>query len=232
MQTPPGEQPTVPGGAQQGADPSQPPAQSYPPHPQHPQQPPPPYPGPYGQPPYASSPYGQPYPPYAPYAQPYGYGPPPQAPQPRASNKGLWIGLSILGVVILLSCIGCAVGFGLLINNTTRAFTSSFGPDLVATELCNDEEVSDYTAVYDLFSSDLQSQTTQDAFVAASQAREQSNGVVQNCVPQSPSQPQSASARVHITLTLNDGPHSGYITLVQQGGLWQIDSYDSSLGLT
>lgn len=221
MQTPPGDQPTMPGGEQQ-------PAQPYPP-----QSAPPPqtYPGVYGQPPYAPQPpYGQPYPSYAPYGQPY--GPPPQQQPPRSSNKGLWIGLSILGAVILLSCVGCAVGFGVLINNGSRAFTSTLGPELVATELCNDEQVSDYTAVYDLFSSNLQSQTTQDQFVAASQAREQSNGVVRDCAATPPGQPQNGRARVQITLTLDNGQHTGYITTVQQGGIWQIDGYDDSLGLT
>ncbi len=238
MQTPPGEEPTVPAGERQGEAP--PPAHSYPP-----QQPVPPqaYPGMYGQPPYPPSasypghapsasypgyPPSASYPGYAPYGPPY--APPP--PQPRSSNKGLWIGLSILGVVILLSCVGCAAGLGLLISNSTRTLTSSLGPELVASEMCSDEQISDYIAVYDLFSSNLQGQTTQDQFVAASQAREQSNGVVRDCVAQPGAQPQNGRARVQITLTLNDGQHSGYITLVQRGGLWQIDSYDDSLGLT
>lgn len=221
MQTPPGDEPTVPGGEQQATNP--PPAQSYPQQPVPPQA----YPGMYGQPPYPPS---ASYPGYAPpYSQPYG---PPPTPQPRSSNKGLWIGLSILGAVILLSCVGCAAGLGLLINNTARTFTSSFGPDFVATELCSDEEVSDYTAVYELFSSNLQSQTTQDQFVTASQAREQSKGVVRNCTAPTLSQSQDGRARVAITLTLDDGPHTGYITVVQSGGLWQIDGYDDSLGLT
>lgn len=224
MQTPPppDDQPTVPGGEQQGSYPPVPPARPFPqqPMPQQPQ----PYPGMYGQPPYASYPS---YPPYGPY------GPPPLPSQPpRSSNKGLWIGLSILGVVIVLSCVACAVGAGLLINAAGRTFTSSLGPDLVATELCSDETASDYVAVYDLFSSNLQSQMTQGQFVTASQAREQANGVVRSCTPQPPSQPQNGRARVQITLTLNDGQHNGSITVVQSGGIWQIDSYDQSLGLT
>lgn len=224
METPPGEQPTMPGGdgEQQGTHPPSP-AQSYPQQPAPPQA----YPGMYGPPPYPPQPPYASYPGYAPYGQPY--APPPQL---RSSNKGLWIGLSILGAVILLSCVGCAVGFGLLISNASHAFTSSLGPELVATELCSDEQVSDYTAVYDLFSSNLQSQTTQDQFVAASQAREQSNGVVRSCTVQPGATPQNGRARVQITLTLNDGQHTGYITVVQSGGIWQIDAYDDSLGLT
>ena len=238
MQTPPspGDQPTVPSG--QFTPPHQPDVPPYPrhdappatPYPHQPMPPvsphhsPQPYPGAYGQPPYA--PYG-PYPPYPPYAP---YGPPPQP--PRSSNRGLWIGLSILGAVILLSCIGCAVGAGLFISSASRTFSSSFGPDLVAAELCTDETNSDYTAVYNLFSSNLQSQTSQDQFVAASQAREQSNGVVRNCTEQPATQSQDGSSRVEITLTLNDGQHDGFITLVLSGGIWQIDSYDDSLGLT
>lgn len=224
---PPGDGPTLPGGEPQASNPPVPPAH---PHPQQPMPPipPEPYPGAYGQPPYAPYPPRPAYPPYPAYA-PYG---PPQAPQPpRSSNKGLWIGLSVLGVVILLSCVACAVGVGLLINNASRTFTSTLGPAVVAEELCGDEQNSDYVAVYDLFSSNLQSQTTQDQFVAESQAREQANGVVRQCSAAPASQVTSDSARVGITLTLDDGPHNGYITLVQQGGVWQIDSYDSSLGL-
>lgn len=225
MQTPPGGEPNVPGGEQQDANP--PPASPTQPYPPQQSVPPQAYPGMYGQPPYPPS---ASYPGYAPpYGPPYG---PPSAPPPRASNTGLWIGLSILGAVILLSCVGCAAGLGLLINNTTRTLTSSVRPELVATDLCNDEEVSDYIAVYDLFSSNLQSQTTQDQFVAASQAREQSKGVVRSCLVQPGAQSEDGRARVAITLTLNDGSHKGYITVVQSGGLWQIDGYDDSLGLT
>ena len=220
---PPGDGPTLPGGEPRAPNPPVPPAH---PHPQQPMPPvaPEPYPGAYGQPPYAPQPAYPSYPAYAPY------GPPPQS--PRSSNKGLWIGLSILGVVILLSCVACAVGVGLLINNASRTITSTLGPAVVAEELCGDEENSDYVAVYDLFSSNLQSQTTQDQFVTESQAREQATGVVRQCSAAPASQVTGDSARVQITLTLNDGQHEGFITLVQQGGLWQIDSYDSSLGLT
>lgn len=212
----------MPSGEQQGTNPPSP-MQS------HPQQPVPPqaYPGMYGQPPYPPS---ASYPGYAPYGPPY--GPPAPQKQPRSSNKGLWIGLGVLGAVILLSCVGCAAGLGLLINNTARTISSSLGPELVANDLCSDEEVSDYTAAYELFSSNLQSQTTQDQFVAASQAREQSKGVVRDCAAQPGAQSQNGRARVAITLTLDDGPHSGYVTVVQSGGLWQIDGYDDSLGLT
>ncbi|HKS69018.1 MAG TPA: hypothetical protein VJQ45_01260 [Ktedonobacterales bacterium] len=220
---PPGDGPTLPGGEPRASNPPVPPAHPQPMPPISPE----PYPSAYGPPPYAPYPPQPAYPPYPAYAP---YGQPPQP--PRSSNRGLWIGLSILGVVILLSCVACAVGVGLLINNASRTLTSTLGPAVVAEELCGDEENSDYVAVYDLFSSNLQSQTTQDDFVAASQAREQAKGVVRDCTAAPASQVTGESARVQITLTLDDGQHNGYITLVQQGGLWQIDSYDSSLGLT
>lgn len=228
MHTPsPDGEPTVPGGEPQVPNPRVPPAH---PHPQQPVPPvpPEPYPGVYGQPPYAPYAPHPPYPPSQPYAP---YGPPPSQP-PRSSNKGLWIGLSILGAVLLLSCVACAVGVGLLINNASRTLTSSLGPELVANQFCVDEENSDYAAVYELFSPNLQSQTTQQEFVAQRQAREQTNGVVQSCTAQPPTQVTSDSARVAITLTLDDGPHSGVLTLVQQRGVWLVDGYDSSLGLT
>lgn len=225
-QPPSGDQPTTPGGEWQPQplpnNPTPPPARPFAQQPRPPQ----PYPGAYGQPPYG------PYPPYASYPSYAPYGPPPVQQPPRSSNKGLWIGLSILGAVILLSCVGCAVGFGLLINAANRTFTSSFGPELTASELCTSEGDSDYVAVYNLFSSNLQNQMTQDQFVQESQTREQTNGVVRDCLAGAVSQSQDGSMRVAITLTLNDGQHQGFLTLVQSSGIWQIDSYDQSLGLT
>lgn len=106
-------------------DPNQPYSQSNPPPYGQPSQPP------YGQPP--QDPYGQPpssyAPPPSPYGQPsspYGAPPPPppydvpsyaQVPQqgpPKKSRRGLWIVLSIIAGVFVLSCGACALlgGFG------------------------------------------------------------------------------------------------------------------------
>jgi hypothetical protein len=210
----------MPGGEQQPGNPPIPPVSPYP-QPTAPQA----YPGyaPYGQPPYP------PYPGSAPYGQPP-YPPPPQP--PRSSHRGLWIGLSILGAALLLSCIGCGVLGIIAIRNTASTLSTTLGPAVVANDLCLYEETPDYTSVYSLFSPTLQDQMTQDQFVAASQAREQFNGVVRNCTAQTPTQVQGGHAQVEITLTLNDGQHSGSIALVQQGSIWLIDSYDASLGLT
>ena len=100
--------------------PGEPQPPSHPQQPQPPQQPPaPPYgqPPAYGQPPYGPPPVppvppvppsGPPYPGGVPSGQPYPGmpGTVPPVPPTKSSNKGLWIGLGIAALVLLLLCCG------------------------------------------------------------------------------------------------------------------------------
>lgn len=194
------------------------------PSPQQPQ-----YPYPYPSPGFYPYPY--------PYPTPYGPGPPP----PRRSSTGLWVTLSILAGVIVLSCVGCGVALVLAARNVpVGALSSALGPQITATQFCAAEQTGDYVGAYELFSSQMRDQWTQDQWTAANQAREQRNGAVRDCqiVPASGSTTgdtsTSGTATVQIQLTLNDGEHAGALTLVNNSdsGTWEIDAIDPGLGLT
>lgn len=188
-----------------------------------PQQPQFPYPYPYAYPP------GQyPYP----YPYPHPYGPAPQP--PKRSNTALWVTLSILAGVIVLSCVGCGVALMLAARSVpTGALISALGPQTTATEFCAAEQTGDYVGAYQLFSTRMQDQWTQDQWTAANLAREQQNGAVRDCqvVPGSGST-SSDSASVQIQLTLDDGQHVGPLSLVNDSDIWEIDAIDPGLGLT
>jgi hypothetical protein len=110
-----------------------------------------------------------------------------------------------------------------------------FGSAFTATEFCADEEQQNYSAAYKLFSSNLQSQMTQDAFVSRAQQLDTEGGMVSNCnaVPDS-TQVANTSATYQLTVTRGTGSAAttnGAITLINSNGSWQIDSIDQSLGL-
>lgn len=218
----------------QGQPPYPPTTPAQQPYPAAPQ---PPYP-PYSYPPA----YGQPgapgaYPP--PYPYPYPYPPmPPQ--QPKQSHKALWITLSILGGVILLSCIACSAFAAISLNRVGKQITSSLGPTLTAQEFCSDMEIQDYDSAYSLFSANLQSQVTSDQWSAKNQARDLSDGQVSACtVMPNSNLPQGGRANLQIQITRNGdtsstatGSQTGVLTIIQEGSQWKIDNIDASLGLT
>jgi hypothetical protein len=206
---PPGEMPPT---SSPGETPPTPPGSTQPQQPQYPYQYP--YPGPY------------------PYPYPYPYGPAPQP--PKRSSAALWVTLSILAGVIVLSCVGCGVALVLVARSVpTDAFVSALGPQITATQFCAAEETSDYVGAYELFSATLRDQWTQDQWTAANQAREQNNGAVRDCqvVPTGGST-TSDTTTVQIQLTLDDGEHAGSLTLVNDSGSWEIDAIGPGLGLT
>lgn len=178
--------------------------------------------------------YPYPYPGPYPYPYPYPYGPGPQP--PKRSNTALWVTLSILAGVIVLSCVACGFALALAARNVpVGALSSALGPQITATQFCAAEQTGDYVGAYQLFSTTLQDQWTQDQWTAANLAREQSNGAVRDCqvVPTGGST-TSDTATIQIQLTLDDGQHTGALTLVSDSdtGLWQIDAIDPGLGLT
>ncbi len=196
-----------------------------------------------GQPPPTSA-YGygypqQPYPPgYAPAQYPYPY--PYAVPQPaRASNRALWITLSVAGAALLVVCVSCSVLFAVSIGRAANSFTQLLGPTLAADTFCVDVQEQRYSAAYDQLSRNLQSQMTRDQFASAASARDQASGPVTDCTPDTDSQPGDTSeppTLVHVTVTrgsVGGGTftYRGDLTLVQEDGAWKIDAIDSSLGL-
>ena len=183
------------------------------------------YPGQYlpGQPPY----------PY-PYPQQPGYGQPPYPspypyPKPaRRSNRTLWIVLGAVGGVVALLFVGGTVLFGLVFGQ----IGGLIGPIATASSFCADEEQSDYASAYALLSTGLQRQYGEAGWYQANQTREAGNGVVQNCGPVSSGLSVAGNtATIQLQLALNDGTHTGPITLVKEGSQWKIDSIDLGLGL-
>jgi hypothetical protein len=166
---------------------------------------------------------------------------PPQ--QPRQSHKALWITLSILGGVILLSCVACSAFAAISVNRLGKQITSSLGPTLTAQEFCSDMEIQDYDSAYSLFSANLQSQITSDQWNAKNQARDLHDGQVTTCTVLSNSNlPQGGRANIQIQITRNSdtpststtitGSQTGVLTIIQEGSQWKIDNIDVSLDLT
>lgn len=213
--------------------------QNPPPYPEYPTTPsyaPPssPYgPPPYGQPVYGQQPYGAPpvYPGYPGYP---GYPVPPQT----NSNRTLWIVLSVVGGVLVLSCVLCV---GVFFWAGSRILGSPLiGSATTLGEFCSYEERQNYQQAYGLFSSNLQNQMTQSQFAQASQNHDTTSGPVTYCSTSASSQgnaPQASdtSASFPVVVTRGSGSTAtsanGTITLVKQNGAWKVDSVDQSLGL-
>jgi len=136
--------------------------------------------------------------------------------------------------VIVLSCVACGFALALAARNVpTGALNSTFGPQITTTQFCAAEASGDYVGAYELFSTQLQQQWTQQQWSDANQAREQSNGDVRNCEILSGGDAHGAdTVNVQLQLMLNDGQHTGSLQLVNQDGAWVIDMIDTALGLT
>src|SRR6185312_3950752 len=184
--------------------------------PQPPYGQPPNYSNPYeqGQQPYGQPPYGQPQPPYGQpsYDSPQPYPPtqyntppyvaPPtpgyaQPQHPKKSNRWIWITLGIVGGLLLLGCVGCALIFGLIgkgVQQTVNTVTTSI--DKTATAVDGQEaqitaqayyaaiESQQYPTAYSYLDSGLVTSNnqplTQDLYTQAAQGRDTSLGLVTN----------------------------------------------------
>jgi hypothetical protein len=138
--------------------------------------------------------------------------------------------------VLLLSCVACV---GLIFWVGSQAANNpTFASTLAVTAFCGNEQQQRYTAAYDEFSTNLQSQMTRDQFVSASQAHDSAGGTVSDCTasPTGVVQQNDTSASFDVTVTRGTGATAatsdGTITLVKEGGSWKIDNIDPSLGLT
>jgi len=202
------------GGSQVG-QPQYPRSAPYPPYPYPP--------APYPQAPYAP----QGYPMYPQGGMPPYGGPPPE----RQSRTTLWVILSILGVLAVVACAACAflfVMFGQLAQKVAQ-------PAVVTVDFCQDLRTQNYTAAYDLLSSDLQQQVSEDDFVRVNQTHDASDGTVTECtVSSTGGDAQIGDGSVTLPLSVARGtsaPVTGDITLTQSGTTWRISAIDQRLGL-
>jgi hypothetical protein len=205
------------------------PAPGYPSYPQGyppgypPEQPAQPY-------PYPQQPYTQPYQPY-----PGQYPPPPQA--PKRSNRTLWIVLGSVAGALVLVCGVCAFAVFALGGQIGRAVGPAFSAAYTVGTFCAAEERQTYATAYGHFSTSLQSQLSEEAFIANAQAHDESDGKVTNCTTSSSSGDGTSISSDSVTLNLqierSSGPTtSGNVTLVKEGSDFKIDSIDPALGLT
>ncbi|HZU68514.1 MAG TPA: hypothetical protein VFA09_14655 [Ktedonobacteraceae bacterium] len=205
---------------------------------------------PYGQPPYQQPPYQQP-----PYEQPqpyaatqYGTPPyvPPQVPgyaqpQPKKSNRTLWIVLGIIAGILLLACGGCALVFGLIgkgVQNTVNTVTTSVdqtatavsaeGAQVTAQAYYAAIQAQDYTTAYSYLDSNLVASNgqplTQDLYTQAATSRDASLGQVTNfSVAADSNDPNS----ITVTVTRSQGStYTVHLKFTFTSDGWKISSYD------
>lgn len=212
-----------------------PPTQYAPQPPLYGQQPvqPPPYQGQspaYSQQPPSPPPYGQQPPPYGQQPQyggvppiPVGYAaPPPQ----KKSLKWLWITLSIVIGVFVLTCAGC--GSWLL-------YASRGGPDSAVQSYYNAVEKQNYTTAFNYFApgatftSPQNGKTTQlpseAVYVATAELVDKEVGVLTDY--QTKSSSGSDNSRITATLTRNGQQYQADLRMTQIDGNWKILNFDS-----
>ncbi len=193
---------------------------------------PPPYQGnqpAYGQFPQTPQPYGQPLPP--PYGQPPQYGGVPPIPvgyaappAPQKSLKWLWITLSIVAGVLVLSCAGVV---------SLVLYASQGGSDSAVKNYYNAVEKQDYVVAFNYFApgatftSPQSGKTVQipseQAYATVAQSVDQEYGVVSSY------QTSSGSDNSHITAKLTRGgqQYSVDLTMTQIDGNWKILNFNS-----
>ncbi len=171
---------------------------------------------PYQQPPYQQQQYGMP-----PYA-------PPQP--PKKSLRWLWITLGIIGGIIVLSCIGCAVASAFGISFLAKTVGQ---PAIVASSYYQAIKQQDYAKAFTYLDTSAISlpngqQATQAAFTTAGQVLDQAQGVVTSYTP-SNIQTNNGVATITMTVTRqhSSSSYQVHLELKQEGNDWKITSIDN-----
>lgn len=172
-------------------------------------------------PPYGNAPNMPPapyYPQTPPYVPPAPTATSVMAPAPKRSHRGLWITLSI--IVVLLIILGGA-GYYL--------YTQYTAPGIAATQFCNDLKNATYSGAYNLLSSDLKGQFTEEEFALGAQELDAAEGKVTACSSGAYSYTVFATT-ASVTATLaRTQPHTGVVHLKQESGAWKVSALDTSL---
>lgn len=158
------------------------------------------------------------------YGQPGPFGGQMEQPRRKRSLKGLWIGLAI--VLLLLVLAGGGVVF---------AVAQLAAPATAAVTFCNDLKTQNYTTAYQLLSTNLKGQFTQTQFSAGAQALDSVEGPVTSCKQAAGSKVYSYSfgantaTLVAVITRSKQGDLSGTIHLKSENGNWRVDALDTSL---
>jgi hypothetical protein len=153
----------------------------------------------------------------------------PPAPPKKGSGRTVAIIVSVIAGVVIISCIAGAF----LVYSLVQQVGNYVAPITTVTEFCVREQSQDYSGAYQLLSTSAKQRYTPDAFVAYSQNRDTNSGQVTSCgvVSSGSSQITATSATFEVTVALNDGDHTGAVTLVKEDGHWGLDSADPGLQL-
>ena len=161
------------------------------------------------------------------------YGPPPvpgyaQVPQPpKRSLRWLWITLSIVGGVLVLSCAGCVIASAMGYNFLK---TSVVGPTEVANSYYQAIENQDYSQAYGYLANNMQTTSgqtlSQNLYATAAQGKDTTDGKVTSFT-QAGFSNNNGVASVTITVTRNGQPYDVHLKLQQDSSsTWKITSYD------
>jgi NTF2-like N-terminal transpeptidase domain len=169
-----------------------------------------------------TTPLGQP----APWSMPLaGYPPVAMTPPPQKKRrKGLWITLIILLVVLALG--GGAGAF---------TFIQYRAPQDAALQFCSALQHQDYQSAYDLFSTSLKGQYTQQVFTDAANTLDQIEGKVTGCAQSTAGDsyahtPFGDTATFQAKVTrATEGNLEGTIHLTNENGSWKVARWDAAL---
>jgi hypothetical protein len=171
----------------------------------------------------------------------------PQQPKSGGSSKALWIILSIVGAVLIISCITGVVFVARSVGSGFSSITRTVDAEVTVQEFCTAVETQDYTTAYQHLSSNLQQTYSQDQFTQDNTNFDNTLGQVTSCSVSG--QPVASGSQVSVTVNVERTPPSptpdssgnigtsspsnetGQVTLIQENGQWKIDSIDSSLSL-
>ncbi|HLJ35539.1 MAG TPA: DUF3824 domain-containing protein [Ktedonobacteraceae bacterium] len=168
-------------------------------------------------------------PPYNPaqYAPPPvpGYAQVPQ--QPKRSLRWLWITLSIIGGVLVLSCAGCVIASAMGYNFLK---TSVVGPTEVANSYYQAIENQDYSQAYGYLANNMQTTSgqtlSQNLYATAAQGKDTTDGLVTNFTQTNFSNNNGVAA-ITMTVTRSGSVYDVHLKLQQNSsGTWQITQYD------
>lgn len=176
------------------------------------------------------SPYRVPPTQYVPPPPPYGVPLVPGYTQvplpPKRSLRWLWITLSIIGGVLVLSCAG-SIAFSFLRSNI---LSPTAGASTTANSYYQAIENKDYATAYNYLANDMYTSggqaITLSLYTNIAQADDLYSGPV---ISFSQSNISINSGKVSVTMSVkrNGNPYVVYLQLQQNSGNWQITQYDN-----
>ncbi|HKV85812.1 MAG TPA: DUF3828 domain-containing protein [Ktedonobacterales bacterium] len=158
--------------------------------------------------------------------------PQPRGERRRGSHRGVWITLgSIIGMLAVAA--GLLAYFVVIPILQTDAEVSA--ASVAARNFCADLTSKNYSAAYDLLSTNYQKTVSSGDFTSANTLRDTLSGAVQSCPIPTGGPNVSAGVNTVTLLVSFTRPDptptttSGSITLIKQGGQWKLDKIDDAL---